>query len=270
MLRWIWAPIVAACSLPSQRAAGFMWWTVFPNPCNLGAGLERTGRLSRGSMGRTVQALQDLPAEAEETQGAPDAAGRHRSLPPGPECARWVHPSSVRRETGLRAGNHPPRGRGPAGGDFLRAACVSTQAQSNCLVVDIGGGSTELVWIDICLGSANARPAPSAIMRLRSGFATWQTAPLPAAQAWWTGSLSPSGVATLRDQFRDVEDDAARFRPDELVFRRKPGRFRTLSRICTARRPVPDRRHFGHGDNRCGFASGAEAAMTAPRWTDCA
>ena len=73
------------------------------------------------------------------------------------------------------------------------------------LVVDIGGGSTELVWIDL----SDVEPAerPRAIMRLADGFNN----PAPGAARVVDWISVPLGVATLRDQFDDVEDDPARF-----------------------------------------------------------
>ena len=73
------------------------------------------------------------------------------------------------------------------------------------LVVDIGGGSTELVWIDL----RDVEPAdrPRAIMRLADSFA--RSGPGEARVVDWISV--PLGVATLRDQFDDVEDDPARF-----------------------------------------------------------
>jgi exopolyphosphatase/guanosine-5'-triphosphate,3'-diphosphate pyrophosphatase len=74
-------------------------------------------------------------------------------------------------------------------------------------VVDIGGGSTELVWID--LSSVPQRERPRAIMRLHAGF---HPAESPFAAAKVVDWISvPLGVATLRDQFNDVEDDSARY-----------------------------------------------------------
>jgi exopolyphosphatase/guanosine-5'-triphosphate,3'-diphosphate pyrophosphatase len=86
------------------------------------------------------------------------------------------------------------------------APLVSTKTEQ-LLVVDIGGGSTELVWID--LSTVPKRDRPRAIMRLHSGFDAGDS-PFPAAKVVDWISV-PLGVATLRDQFNDVEDDAARF-----------------------------------------------------------
>jgi exopolyphosphatase/guanosine-5'-triphosphate,3'-diphosphate pyrophosphatase len=73
------------------------------------------------------------------------------------------------------------------------------------LVVDIGGGSTELVWVDLSAVSPDQRGR--AIMGLHKGFAAQ-----PSGGARVVDWISvPLGVATLKDQFHDVEDDGARF-----------------------------------------------------------
>jgi exopolyphosphatase/guanosine-5'-triphosphate,3'-diphosphate pyrophosphatase len=89
------------------------------------------------------------------------------------------------------------------------------------LVVDIGGGSTELVWID--LTSVPAWDRPRAIMRLHSGFHT-QDSPFPAAKVVDWISV-PLGVATLRDLFNDVDDDAARYALMSCHFEEKLSNF---------------------------------------------
>jgi exopolyphosphatase/guanosine-5'-triphosphate,3'-diphosphate pyrophosphatase len=74
------------------------------------------------------------------------------------------------------------------------------------LVVDIGGGSTELVWID--LSGIVPEDRSRAIMRLHAGFNAQSDLPAARVVDWIS---VPLGVATLRDQFHDVDDDAARF-----------------------------------------------------------
>ncbi|KKL92868.1 hypothetical protein LCGC14_1880410 [marine sediment metagenome] len=76
------------------------------------------------------------------------------------------------------------------------------------MVVDIGGGSTELVWIDLTRVPRLDRP--KAIMRLHAGFKPDDNSPFPAARVVDWISV-PLGVATLREQFDDVKNDAARF-----------------------------------------------------------
>ena len=81
---------------------------------------------------------------------------------------------------------------------------LSAIPEADGIVADLGGGSTELVWID--LSAVPPEDRPNSIMRLHRGF---QAEPGGARVVDWISV--PLGVATLKDQFQDVEDDAARF-----------------------------------------------------------
>ena len=110
----------------------------------------------------------------------------------------------VRRETGLRLEIIQPEEEARLA-VISCAPLVSTRTEQ-LLVVDIGGGSTELVWIDLSLRRrATGRVRSCGCM---PGFTARQ--PFPAAKVVDWISV-PLGVATLRDQFNDVEDDAARY-----------------------------------------------------------
>ncbi|MEM0935018.1 MAG: Ppx/GppA phosphatase family protein [Pseudomonadota bacterium] len=175
----------------------------FSKSVQLGAGLEATGRLSRASMARTVQALKIC-----KTKFMKHSVRRMR-LVATEACRRASNARDfidyVGRETGLDLEVIEPE-------EEARLAVVScaplvSVKTEQLLVVDIGGGSTELVWID--LSRVPGPDRPRAIMRLHKGF---QSAgdPFPSAKVVDWISV-PLGVATLRDQFRDVEDDSARF-----------------------------------------------------------
>jgi exopolyphosphatase/guanosine-5'-triphosphate,3'-diphosphate pyrophosphatase len=111
----------------------------------------------------------------------------------------------VRRETGLALEIIEPEEEARLA-VISCAPLVSTRTEQ-LLVVDIGGGSTELVWIDLTNVPRHERP--KAIMRLHTGFKPIES---PFAHAKVVDWISvPLGVATLRDQFRDVDDDSARF-----------------------------------------------------------
>lgn len=175
----------------------------FSKSVQLGTGLEAYGRLSRASIGRTVQALRICKKKLERHSVArmrlvaTEACRRARNAR---EFTRLVE-----RETGLMLEVIQPE-------EEARLAVVScaplvSTRTEQLLVVDIGGGSTELVWID--LSRVPGAERPRSIMRLHAGFHTTDS-PFPAAKVVDWISV-PLGVATLRDQFDDVEDDAARF-----------------------------------------------------------
>ncbi len=175
----------------------------FSKSVQLGSGLEHSGRLSRSSMGRTVQAMRVCQQKLRKHSVtrmrlvATEACRRARN------ARDFVR--QVRRETGLQLEIIQPEEEARLA-VISCAPLVSTKTEQ-LLVVDIGGGSTELVWID--LSSVPNRERPRAIMRLHAGFHT-PDSPFPAAKVVDWISV-PLGVATLRDQFSDVDDDAARY-----------------------------------------------------------
>ncbi len=192
-----------SCRMLIARPRGSQFQVVdsFSKTVQLGVGLEASGRLSRASMGRTIQALRICQKKLEKHKVtrmrlvATEACRRARN------ARDFIR--QVRRESGLQLEIIPPE-------EEARLAVISCAPlvgvnTEQLLVVDIGGGSTELVWID--LTEVDPADRPRAIMRLHAGFK-----PHGAGQARVVDWISvPLGVATLKDQFADVEDDAARF-----------------------------------------------------------
>jgi exopolyphosphatase / guanosine-5'-triphosphate,3'-diphosphate pyrophosphatase len=175
----------------------------FSKSVQLGAGLESSGLLSRASMARTIQAMRICQQKLKRHKVqrmrlvATEACRRARN------AGDFI--KQVKRETGLELEIIQTEEEARLA-VISCAPLVSTKTEQ-LLVVDIGGGSTELVWID--LSSVPHRERPRAIMRLHAGFHPPES-PFPAAKVVDWISV-PLGVATLRDQFSDVEDDAARF-----------------------------------------------------------
>jgi exopolyphosphatase/guanosine-5'-triphosphate,3'-diphosphate pyrophosphatase len=183
------------------RGSQFQVLDSFSKAVQLGHGLEASGRLSRAAMSRTIQALRICQKKIEK-HGV-----RRMRLVATEACRRARNARDfirqVRRETGLALEIIPPE-------EEARLAVIScaplvSKKTEQLLVVDIGGGSTELVWIDLSLVAPQDRP--HAIMRLHQGFAAQGEG--HARVVDWISV--PLGVATLKDQFTDVEDDAARF-----------------------------------------------------------
>lgn len=189
--------------IAEPRGGGFHVVDSFSKSVQLGAGLERTGRLSRGSMARTIQALRICQQKLKRHQ-----VTRMR-LVATEACRRAINGADfmrrITRETGLRLDIIKPEQEAQLA--VISCAPLVSPKTENLLVVDIGGGSTELVWIDI----AHVPPMDrmQAIMRLQGGFSQERTEVPSARVVDWISV--PLGVATLRDQFNDVEDDAARF-----------------------------------------------------------
>lgn len=192
-----------SCRMLIARPQGSQFLVVdsFSKPVQLGRGLEASGRLSRSSMARTIHALQVCRRKLDQHNVksmrlvATEACRRARN---GKDLMR-----NIRRETGL-----PLEVIGPE--EEARLAVIScaplvSHKTETLMVVDIGGGSTELVWID--LEDVEPRERPRAIMKLSEGFDNPQ--PGGARVVDWISV--PLGVATLRDMFSDVEDDQGRF-----------------------------------------------------------
>lgn len=175
----------------------------FSKSVQLGHGLEASGVLSKGSMSRTIHALKICKAKIEKHQvGAMRLVATEacRRAANGDEFMR-----QITRETGLTLETIEPEEEARLA-VISCAPLVSTKTEQ-LLVVDIGGGSTELVWID--LSNVPRHDRQRAIMRLHQGFKPIES---PFAHAQVVDWISvPLGVATLRDQFNDVDEDAARF-----------------------------------------------------------
>ena len=175
----------------------------FSKSVQLGLGLERSGRLSRASMGRTVQALRICQKKLQKHNV------KRMRLVATEACRRASNAREfigyVKQETGLALEIIAPQEEAQLA--VVSCAPLVSVKTEQLLVVDIGGGSTELVWIDLTRVPRIDRPR--AIMRLHAGF-TPADSPFPHAKVVDWISV-PLGVATLRDQFNDVEDDAGRF-----------------------------------------------------------
>lgn len=174
----------------------------FSKAVQLGSGLESSGALSRVSVRRTVQALQVCRRKLDQHKVermrlvATEACRRAKNGP--------AFIAQVKRETGLLLEVITPE-------EEARLAVVSCgplvhSSAEQLLVVDIGGGSTELVWIDLSRVVPEERSAAILAMHRRS-FA--EPGRRGAKVVDWISV--PLGVATLRDRFIDVEDDSARF-----------------------------------------------------------
>ena len=174
----------------------------FSKTVQLGVGLEASGRLSRSSMTRTIQALRICANKI-------DRHGVSRMRLVATEACRRARNArdfirQVRRETGLQLEIIAPEEEAQLA--VISCAPLVNISTEQLLVVDIGGGSTELVWID--LSAVPPVERPQAIMRLHTGFSAQGEGPVARVVDWIS---VPLGVATLKDQFADVDDDAARF-----------------------------------------------------------
>ena len=154
-----------SCRMLIARPKGNQFQVVdsFSKPVQLGHGLEASGRLSRSSMARTVHALQvckrklDLHNVSHMRLVATEACRRARN---SRDFMRMI-----RRETGLPI--EVIGAEEEAQLAVISCAPLVSHRTEQLLVVDIGGGSTELVWID--LEDVPLTERARAIMRLSDG-----------------------------------------------------------------------------------------------------
>ncbi|HVA35293.1 MAG TPA: Ppx/GppA phosphatase family protein, partial [Stellaceae bacterium] len=170
------------CRLLMARAAGRSGFRVveaFSRIVRLGEGLAATGHLSEAAMGRTIEALRIC---AQRVAGRRVAAARYvatEACRRAQNCAEFL--DRVRAVTGIAIEiiSSDEEARLVVNG----CAPLLDRRKPRAVVFDIGGGSTELVWVTV----------PSD----------------PAAPPVIDGSISiPQGVVTFADRYGGRELDA--------------------------------------------------------------
>lgn len=173
----------------------------FSKSVRLGIDLERTGALSSQGINRTLQALRVCAAklgklEIKRTRMVATEACRRASN--GVEFLK-----RVASETGLALEIITPEEEARLA--MISCAPLVDPETTELLVIDIGGGSTELIWIDVADVAPENRVA--AMMKLRPGTRE-KDGPGARVIDWIS---VPLGVATLHERFIDVDDEPARF-----------------------------------------------------------
>jgi len=167
--------------IASPTPRGFRVLEAFSRIVRLGDGLAHTGRLDAAAMERALAALK-ICADRIRRRGAPHvrcvATQACRSAANGADFI-----ARVEAETGLKLAIITPKEEAR----LSVAGCVGL-LDRDCeaaLVVDVGGGSTELSWIDLCQLRFDPDRRPPHPARL----------PI---KAWLS---IPIGVVTLADRF---------------------------------------------------------------------
>lgn len=174
---------------PSRR--GFKVVDAFSRIIRLGEGLSQTGRLSENAMSRTIDALKACVRKLE----------RHRV-----ERARFIATEACRiaansdeflsrakAQTGLTIEVLTPEAE--AGLAVQGCASLIDAAVRYVLVFDIGGGSSELIWLDLTKRGVELQ-----------GSHVERTEAISIMDAW---TSLPIGVVTLAEKFggRNVTED---------------------------------------------------------------
>jgi exopolyphosphatase/guanosine-5'-triphosphate,3'-diphosphate pyrophosphatase len=194
-----------SCRMLIARPCGaeFQIIDAFSKPVHLGVGLTEFGILAPAAIKRTLGALRICSRKLRQ-HGV-----THSRLVATEACRRASNGISfvnlVKQETGLVLEIIDPA-------EEARLAVVSCAPHlgpdaDQLLIVDIGGGSTELVWLDLRGVSVASRA--KALVELDLSKRGASTCTHTARVMDWKSV--PLGVATLKDMFQDVEDDCAKF-----------------------------------------------------------
>jgi len=191
-----------------QKGDDFEVIDAFSRIVRLGEGVAATGVLSPAAMDRTIEALKVCAKKLRRHKGirarvvATEACRRARN---GREFVE-----RVRRETGLRIDVISPEDEARLA--VAGCAPLTDPSAEHLLVFDIGGGSTELIWVDLSTVPSSRRR--SLVMALAppgrgrpKDYARSRAAAAHIAE--WVSI--PLGVATLYDQFDGFGDEVARF-----------------------------------------------------------
>jgi exopolyphosphatase / guanosine-5'-triphosphate,3'-diphosphate pyrophosphatase len=180
---------------PSRR--GFQVIDAFSKIIRLGEGVSRTGVLSEAAMARTIEALRicsDKMARRGVARSRLIATEACRVAKNAP-----IFIDAVRRETGLQIEIISRE----TEAKLAVAGCASLIDRSAdwALVFDIGGGSSELIWLDLRRLRAGKRQTLSDRVRVQSAIVAWTSLPV--------------GVVTLAEHFGGRHVDATVF--EEMV-----------------------------------------------------
>jgi exopolyphosphatase/guanosine-5'-triphosphate,3'-diphosphate pyrophosphatase len=173
----------------SPTPGGFRVVEAYSRIVRLGEGLSQTGELSEAAKDRAMAALRVCAEKIRRRRCIRVKAIATQACRGASNGLAFVE--DVVRETGLRLQVITPKEEA----QLSVAGCVSLldRAAAAALVVDVGGGSTELSWVDLQGQGLDARPRQ---------FAPWK---LP-IKAWLS---VPIGVVTLAERFPEPQTGGA-------------------------------------------------------------
>lgn len=218
--------------IATPRDDSFEVIDAFSRPVRLGEGVEHSNSLSSEAQDRAIKALRICAAKVRH----------HRVI-----ASRVVATEACRRATNGRAFIRRVQRETGLSMSIISAEDEARLAVAGCaplidpeaeqlLVFDIGGGSTELIWVDMSHTPPSRRQALIRALAPLEAGAECDTA--RAAAAHVTDWISvPMGVSTLQDRFRHIADDAARFDAMSAHFRERLAPFRPVSMSANADEP---------------------------------
>jgi exopolyphosphatase / guanosine-5'-triphosphate,3'-diphosphate pyrophosphatase len=173
--------------IATPTPGGFRVVEAYSRIVRLGEGLGASGRLSDAAMERAMAALKVSAEKVRRRKAIRVKAIATQACRMAENGPAFVE--RVRQETGLKLEIITPREEA----QLSVAGCVTLldRTADAALVVDVGGGSTELSWVDLKGDGLDARPRQ---------FAAWR---LP-IKAWLS---IPVGVVTLAEEFPEHGTD---------------------------------------------------------------
>jgi exopolyphosphatase/guanosine-5'-triphosphate,3'-diphosphate pyrophosphatase len=186
---------------------GFRVLDAFSRNVRLGEGVEARGELARPAMARTLEALRICAAKIRRHDV------RRARIVATEACRRAANGRAflrrVRRETGLEMEIITPEQEARLA--LAGCAPLLDETAEHLMVFDIGGGSTELIWMD--LSGADPRERQDLLLALAPGRGGPGRSELRRAARGrivdWISA--PVGVATLNDRYADVDGDRERY-----------------------------------------------------------
>jgi exopolyphosphatase/guanosine-5'-triphosphate,3'-diphosphate pyrophosphatase len=200
--------------IATPAGKGFRIVEAYSRIVRLGDGLSRTGRLDDAAMARTIAALKVCADRIRRRNVVQVRAVATQACRAAANGAEFV--AAVARETGLKLQIIAPEEEAR----LSVAGCLNLldYGAAAALVVDVGGGSTELSWVDLTDREFRAAPglanmpirawvsAPVGVVTLAERFPE----PVPATKAWFRAMVehvkAEIGAYDGAEAFRPVFD----------------------------------------------------------------
>ena len=193
--------------IATPAGKGFRVIDAYSRIVRLGEGLSQTGRLSEVAMDRAVAALKVSAEKVRRRRVVKLRAIATQACRSAENGAEFIN--RVEQETGLRLEIIQPREEAL----LSVAGCMNLfdRTTEAALVVDVGGGSTELSWVDLSGNELEPHAGPFSAERLP-------------VRAWLS---IPLGVVTLAEAFPEgLEPTAVWYRKMVEHFKRGLAEFR--------------------------------------------
>ena len=187
------------------RKSDFEVIDAFSKTVYLGKGMDSSGRLSNSAMKRTISALHVCKKKLNQNNV------KYSRLVATAACRQALNGRDfvkrARKESKLKLEIIKPS-------EEARLAVIGSVGHlkpltEQVLVVDIGGGSTELVWLDLTNVKPNNRK--NSIMLMQSNQLRKKELDNLTGVKVVDWISVPFGVTTLKEQYSDVEEDKAAY-----------------------------------------------------------